>query len=321
MSEPFLHVLYASQTGCAQSVAEDFGRLVAQVCAPSCIGFWVKRSQFIAQRLGLDVPVLSMDEFNMPMLPSLARVVFFVSTTGQGGAPDNMKKSWSILIRKELPSNSLSATHVAVFGLGDSSYAKFNFPSKKLHARLLQLGAQPMLPLGLGDDQHVAGHHTALVPWQAALIKILAGAADIAGVPTQARQLSVVANYNILPVAALGTAGIIITFLLPRLNEGNDHAVPSTSVSDEYLDVAAVTDIGVCGMSLVAVVENKVLSQGEEREVRHLEFEWSGAVYQPGDVVVVQPQMPARDRCTISSRGRKPFFCQLIHVAASRCSQ
>jgi hypothetical protein len=35
MSEPFLHVLYASQTGCAQSVAEDFGRLVAQVLAPS----------------------------------------------------------------------------------------------------------------------------------------------------------------------------------------------------------------------------------------------------------------------------------------------
>ncbi len=34
MSEPFLHVLYASQTGCAQSVAEDFGRLVAQVCLP-----------------------------------------------------------------------------------------------------------------------------------------------------------------------------------------------------------------------------------------------------------------------------------------------
>ena len=106
------------------------------------------------------------------------------------------------------------------------------------------------------------------------------------------------------------------------MNEGNDHAVPSTSVTDEYLDVAAVTDIGVCGMSLSAVVENKVLSQGEEREVRHLEFEWSGAVYQPGDVVVVQPQMPARDRCTIFSHvTEKLFFCQLIHVAASRCSQ
>ena len=144
----------------------------------------------------------------MRMLPSLSRVVFFVSTTGQGSAPDNMKKSWSILLRRELPSNSLSATQVAVFGLGDSSYAKFNFPSKKLHARLLQLGAQPMLPLGLGDDQHVAGPYTALVPWQAALIKTLAAAAEIVGVPTQARPLSVIANYSVMPVSPAGIAGI-----------------------------------------------------------------------------------------------------------------
>jgi sulfite reductase alpha subunit-like flavoprotein len=178
---------------------------------PSCVLFLAEESHFFTQRLGLDVPVLAMDEFDMPMLPSLSRVVFFVSTTGQGGAPDNMKKSWSILLRKELPSNSLSATHVAVFGLGDSSYTKFNFPSKKLHARLQQLGAQPMLPLGLGDDQHVAGPYTALVPWQALLIKILAAAADAAGVPTQTRQLSVVANYSVLPVAPPGTAGNIVT--------------------------------------------------------------------------------------------------------------
>jgi sulfite reductase alpha subunit-like flavoprotein len=49
-------------------------------------------------------------------------------------------------------------------------------------------------------------------------------------------------------------------------------------------------------MSLATVVENNVLSQGDEREVRHLEFEWNGGVYQPGDVVVVQPQMPASER-------------------------
>jgi sulfite reductase alpha subunit-like flavoprotein len=149
-----------------------------------------------------------MDEFDMRMLPSLSRVVFFVSTTGQGSAPDNMKKSWSVLLRKELPTNSLCATQIAVFGLGDSSYAKFNFPSKKLHARLLQLGAQALLPLGLGDDQHVAGPYTALVPWQAALIKTLAAAAETAGVPTQARPLSVVANYSVLPaVSHTGNAG------------------------------------------------------------------------------------------------------------------
>jgi sulfite reductase alpha subunit-like flavoprotein len=149
-----------------------------------------------------------MDEFQMHMLPSLSRVVFFVSTTGQGSAPDNMKTSWNLLLRKGLPPNSLSSTHIAVFGLGDSSYAKFNFPAKKLHARLSQLGAQAMLPLGLGDDQHVAGPYTALVPWQAALIKILAAAAATAAVPTQARPFCVVANYRVLPVVPAMAAGI-----------------------------------------------------------------------------------------------------------------
>lgn len=241
MSEPFLHVLYASQTGCAQSVAEDFGRLVAQVCVPFAHFarsplFLLTNIYVLSQRLGFDVPVLPMDDFEMRMLPSLSRLVFFISTTGQGSAPDNMKKSWSFLLRKELPSNSLSATHIAVFGLGDSSYAKFNFPSKKLHARLLQLGAQPMLPLGLGDDQHVAGPYTALVPWQAALIKHLAAAAEIAGVHTQARELSVVANYSVLPaVPGCGGAGMAPSLLLKKttsqplsINDSNYKRVPES---------------------------------------------------------------------------------------------
>lgn len=63
-----------------------------------------------------------------------------------------------------------------VFGLGDSSYTRsvsvpqkpsllrsqvhhrFNFPAKKLHKRLIQLGAQPIIPRGDGDDQHYLGY-------------------------------------------------------------------------------------------------------------------------------------------------------------------
>lgn len=50
-------------------------------------------------------------------------------------------------------------------GLGDSSYAKYNFAAKRLHKRLLQLGAQMMIPLGLGDDQHDLGYDAAVDPW------------------------------------------------------------------------------------------------------------------------------------------------------------
>uniref|UniRef100_A0A672LQW2 NADPH dependent diflavin oxidoreductase 1 n=1 Tax=Sinocyclocheilus grahami TaxID=75366 RepID=A0A672LQW2_SINGR len=45
----------------------------------------------------------------------------------------------------------------AVLGLGDSSYPKFNFVAKKLHKRLLQLGANMLLPVGLANDQHDLG--------------------------------------------------------------------------------------------------------------------------------------------------------------------
>jgi sulfite reductase alpha subunit-like flavoprotein len=251
----------------------------------------------IIQRLGLDVPVLAMDDFDMRMLPSLSRVVFFVSTTGQGGAPDNMKKSWNILLRKELPFNSLSAVHVAVFGLGDSSYSKFNFPSKKLHARLLQLGAQPMLPLGIGDDQHIAGPYTALVPWQAALIKILAVAAAAEGVQIHERPLSVVANYSLRPVAPAFSAGIHSTSFTRRSVNLTTFTVLSTAATKAL--VSAADTLSSSGeMSLLKVIDNQVLSRGDGREVRHIEFDWSGGVYNPGDVLFVQPKMPELDRCT-----------------------
>lgn len=84
-----------------------------------------------------------------------------------------------------MPLGSLSQLDCAVLGLGDSSYAKsaiptfsfhttraylagktvlhplsthrFNFVAKKLHRRLVQLGASMLIPVGLADDQHDLG--------------------------------------------------------------------------------------------------------------------------------------------------------------------
>ena len=71
---------------------------------------------------------------------------------------NGLKLNWSILftvlLRKNLPADSLAATRFGVVGLGDSSYQKFNFAAKKLHKRLLQLGATALINPGLGDEQH-----------------------------------------------------------------------------------------------------------------------------------------------------------------------
>lgn len=56
-------------------------------------------------------------------------------------------------------------SRVAVLGLGDSSYAKFNFSAKKLSKRLVSLGAKLLIDTGLCDDQHDLGLYAELIPW------------------------------------------------------------------------------------------------------------------------------------------------------------
>jgi sulfite reductase alpha subunit-like flavoprotein len=62
---------------------------------------------------------------------------------------------------------------VAVFGLGDSGYLKYNTMGKLLYRRLEALGAGALVPLGLGDDQHKSGYDAALDLWLPQLWKAL----------------------------------------------------------------------------------------------------------------------------------------------------
>uniref|UniRef100_A0A8C5HE80 NADPH-dependent diflavin oxidoreductase 1 n=1 Tax=Gouania willdenowi TaxID=441366 RepID=A0A8C5HE80_GOUWI len=137
MPLPPLLVLYGSQTGTAQDSAQRIARQ--------------------AHRRHLHVRVLPLDDYDVANLITETLVVFVCSTTGQGDPPDNMKNFWRFLFKKSLPVGSLSLLDFAVLGLGDSSYPKFNFVAKKLHKRLLQLGANILLPVGLADDQHDLG--------------------------------------------------------------------------------------------------------------------------------------------------------------------
>lgn len=92
-----------------------------------------------------------MDEYNIFQLPTEKLVVFIVATTGDGDPPATMINSWRFLLRKDLPSGSLSQLKFTVFGLGDSTYDKFNAMAKKLTQRCLDLGASLFHKVGLGD--------------------------------------------------------------------------------------------------------------------------------------------------------------------------
>ena len=138
-------ILYGSQTGTAQDTAERIGRVLT--------------------RLLFRVKVKAMDSYDIRSLPNEDAVVFVCSTTGQGEEPDNMKSFWRFLLRRSLPPDALDGLTYAVLGLGDSSYPKFNFVAKRLFKRLRQLGGEPLVTMGLCDDQHDLGVDGTAVPW------------------------------------------------------------------------------------------------------------------------------------------------------------
>lgn len=140
-----LIVLYGSQTGCAQEVAEQLELdAIRRRFAPRC---------------------LPMDAFDVGTLPNARAVLFVCSTTGQGEPPDNMRAFWRFLLRKGLPATALAGVSCAVFGLGDSSYPKFNYAARRLSARLRQLGARALAEPAYGDEQDELGVEQALQPW------------------------------------------------------------------------------------------------------------------------------------------------------------
>ena len=153
-------VLYGSQTGNAEDVAHDLQRqLEGQelTYGPSISGSGTPISGSGTNTCSYNTYCCTMDAYDVFSLPNETFVLFITSTTGQGDPPDNMRNFWRFLLRRSLPSNSLENMKYAVFGLGDSSYPKYNTCARKLYKRLEDLGAQSLVPIGLGDDQHPKG--------------------------------------------------------------------------------------------------------------------------------------------------------------------
>ncbi|KAK6532700.1 NAPDH-dependent diflavin reductase [Arthrobotrys megalospora] len=138
-------LLYASETGTTEDYAEELGRTL--------------------ERLHFKVRRMEMDLFEPKQLLTTPFAIFMCPTTGQGDMPENMQKFWRFLLRKKLPPNLLQNMNFTTFGLGDSTYPKFNWAIKKLHKRLLQLGGSEFYIRGEGDEQHEEGIDGTLIPW------------------------------------------------------------------------------------------------------------------------------------------------------------
>ncbi|EFJ42595.1 hypothetical protein VOLCADRAFT_83643 [Volvox carteri f. nagariensis] len=265
MNAPLL-ILYGSQTGNAQDVAERIGR---------------------EARLRLFSPrVVAMDSYDVSQLPGERLVVCVTSTTGQGDPPDNMRRFWRFLLRKSLPPDSLAACRYAVFGLGDSGYPHYNVVAKKLDRRLEGLGARPLLERGLGDDQHPNGYEGALDPWIVRLWPALRGTCPLPeGV--QEPVLSEDALLSLGPPKFQVTrlkaedAAEAAEALAARLQREQPH------VKGLYEQVRHHPPAAEAGVK----VNRRVTSADHFQDTRHIELDLgeSGLSYEPGDVLAILP--------------------------------
>ncbi|KAK9823590.1 hypothetical protein WJX72_004073 [[Myrmecia] bisecta] len=290
-----LLVLYGSETGNAQDVAERVGRE--------------------GKRRHYKVRVVRMDAYNVAQLPTEPAVVFVTSTTGQGELPKNMRQFWRFLLRKSLPPDSLAAVSFAVFGLGDSGYLKYNVAAKKLDRRLAALGAAAVLERGLGDDQHPSGFDAALDPWLRSLWEQLRlrfplplGLSDPDPGDTST---SLEPKFH-------------VTFLPATTSNGGDcesaaTAAPANELEEAVAAARAFHSLDPAGTgvdSLANTIGSGLASGGGTRygpwrpymaavagntrittashfqDVRHVELDLgdSGLVYEPGDLVAIFPQ-------------------------------
>ncbi|KAK6075950.1 nadph-dependent fmn fad containing oxidoreductase [Seiridium cupressi] len=142
-------VLYGSETGNSQDLAADL--------------------EDILERLRFRTDVLTMDDVRLRTLTQYSLVLFIISTTGQGDMPKNSRALWRKLLSRRLPATVFSNVKFTTFGLGDSSYRQFNWAARKLHKRLLQLGANEFYPRGEADERHDDGIDGGFLPWSISL--------------------------------------------------------------------------------------------------------------------------------------------------------
>ena len=122
-SETLINILFGTQTGNSESVAEDLSNF--------------------ALSNGFKTQINALDDIEMNNLSKMKNVAIITSTYGQGEMPDNAQLFWNALSSNTAP--QLNNMNYSVLALGDTGYEEFCHAGKLLDTRLEQLGAKRII--------------------------------------------------------------------------------------------------------------------------------------------------------------------------------
>ncbi|WP_428927242.1 sulfite reductase subunit alpha [Marinibacterium sp. SX1] len=140
-----LHILYGTQTGNAEELANEAATL--------------------ARGRGFAPKLAELDDITPDQLATMEHLVIVVSTYGDGEMPDNAGMFWDALSSEAAP--RLENLRYGVLGLGDTSYEHFCHAAKLIDMRLEQLGAKRLgdrVDCDIDYEEVATGWLTATIP-------------------------------------------------------------------------------------------------------------------------------------------------------------
>ncbi|MEM7419314.1 MAG: flavodoxin domain-containing protein [Pseudomonadota bacterium] len=210
-------VVYASQTGTAEKIAR------------------IKAAQL---QLPEPAPVISMASLSLQSLQRVSKVIFVVSTYGEGEPPDMGRKfNRAIAQAATTGSTTLSHLHFEVVGVGDRQYARFCQFADTLFDSIKQLGgnaAQPVQKLDAGSGEHLALLNTSgdVHYQQPSITLTLTKRNQLNGDSPQSQKLCALSfDYNSHLSNAHWQAGDVLDVLIEQNNEDAELNLPAPNAS------------------------------------------------------------------------------------------
>ncbi len=260
-----LTVLYGSQTGNGEAVAEDLGRRAAEQ--------------------GYAVTSQSLADFKPARLKREALVTFVVSTHGEGDPPDDAELFHEFLMSDQAP--ALTGLRYSVLALGDSSYVNFCRTGREFDARLAALGAErfePLIECDLDYEDMAAGWST----------RILARLPEVAGAAGAAPRLHAVETACVYDRKNPYLAPVLLNQKITGRHSTKDVRHIELSLEDSGLPYEP-------GDSLAVIVENP--PQLVDEIIAALSFQPEASVTVQGEAMTLREALSSRLEVTAPNLG------------------